>query len=983
MDDARVKEVQTLATRRRMSKEGKGNDPLFSGQNPALFQLMPPETSDEAFQVIKDVPLGQNDADHFGYSDIAAQIKSIYLKSAPPLTIGLYGQWGSGKSSICYLLRDRLVADGEKVFYFDTWKYERDSFRRQFLIEFDKDVFNGSLDYQRKLNQSLTVPKTLSLKQSLKDSFERVVVKLFVPTAIVLILIVGLLWAANQWALNLGLDQILAGVAKNGISAILILGVFAVIYKFLSEAVDVSRVDGEIPRTDSAEGFEYYYSEAIKKLNGKILIIIDNLDRLDKDKAVALLSDIKTFLANEKTASGVGAIFLVPCDDQAINDQLKKVFGDEFDTEEFLRKFFSLSVRIPRLLDLELDTYITKNIKKTKVADFQGNSSLVFVISRAFRNNPREIIQFLNSLTAQYLLAKQRNIEYVLDKEKIPFLAKILIIRTKWPEIYKDLEIKILRTSDTIDGVLAWMMSNDPERDDFSHRDFFGFTETTSTISDSRAGIFFSLKETPEQKKVPEWESFITAAEDIDLEALKKIYEKIAKEDRLDEFRGLLEAYVRQNENKPDKLVNIFTAIHSLVESENIKIFDFFLARIFNLVRPESFIPVAGRIDFSKVFNNQFSSLQKSTRDIIAKKFIAFLNALASRPAEINKEVDLVLDSFAFAISENAWPVFKTFANDLAAAKNNILQQLKFDAVFPGPLGDEEKETLKKILDFMASDKPSSTVFYGLTLSQFFFLMQYSYLQPGHIDEILTAALSFLERTKPSEFTASMIANQLKSFSSQLVALYNSNGDWTRRALIVKNMLKVRFPSAPLLTEINNCLKDFIENITNTPENILEAISDESLFRHDSEIRGDLIRRTYQNPDLLIQLKFPVGELSDEEKCQIVNNLNGRAFPLFLDFVEYINYKFPDQFQGNVRFKDDVVRNTINRYTAVADEPTLKRWLAAVKSIGLPADAAEVFFNNLKITRDKSEDFKKIIKTFIGRNKTLLAESQTEELKKD
>ena len=109
----------------------------------------------EDFNILTDQPFSQEDLDRFGYAGIAKSLISIIKKARPPFTVGLYGQWGVGKSSICKLVENEFQNSEEyEVFYFDTWKYERDSFRRQFLIELDNDIFKGTLEYQTKLNQS-------------------------------------------------------------------------------------------------------------------------------------------------------------------------------------------------------------------------------------------------------------------------------------------------------------------------------------------------------------------------------------------------------------------------------------------------------------------------------------------------------------------------------------------------------------------------------------------------------------------------------------------------------------------------------------------------------------------------------------------------------------------------------------------------------------------------------------------------------------
>lgn len=58
-------------------------------------------------------------------------------------TIGLYGDWGTGKSSIIKTLEKKYQASGDKKYKFityDAWKYANDSFRRMFLFELQEQL---------------------------------------------------------------------------------------------------------------------------------------------------------------------------------------------------------------------------------------------------------------------------------------------------------------------------------------------------------------------------------------------------------------------------------------------------------------------------------------------------------------------------------------------------------------------------------------------------------------------------------------------------------------------------------------------------------------------------------------------------------------------------------------------------------------------------------------------------------------------------
>ena len=95
----------------------------------------------EPFEVLVDKPLEDGEKDRFGHREISNSLLKIIKKSPRPFNIGVYGQWGVGKSTICKLVQNELEQDDDyKVIYFDTWKYERDSFRRQFLITLDEEL---------------------------------------------------------------------------------------------------------------------------------------------------------------------------------------------------------------------------------------------------------------------------------------------------------------------------------------------------------------------------------------------------------------------------------------------------------------------------------------------------------------------------------------------------------------------------------------------------------------------------------------------------------------------------------------------------------------------------------------------------------------------------------------------------------------------------------------------------------------------------
>ena len=68
----------------------------------------------------------ETDKDLLGFSVHANLIKDVVTNVKNlPITIGLYGDWGSGKSSVLKILEKQLNEDKDTiVIYFDGWAFE-------------------------------------------------------------------------------------------------------------------------------------------------------------------------------------------------------------------------------------------------------------------------------------------------------------------------------------------------------------------------------------------------------------------------------------------------------------------------------------------------------------------------------------------------------------------------------------------------------------------------------------------------------------------------------------------------------------------------------------------------------------------------------------------------------------------------------------------------------------------------------------------
>jgi hypothetical protein len=75
---------------------------------------------------ISDSPIGWRDPDAIGLKEIARGLSRFIRnqRTQPPLTIGVTGEWGSGKSSLMNLLKEDLQRYGFRPVWFNAWHHQ-------------------------------------------------------------------------------------------------------------------------------------------------------------------------------------------------------------------------------------------------------------------------------------------------------------------------------------------------------------------------------------------------------------------------------------------------------------------------------------------------------------------------------------------------------------------------------------------------------------------------------------------------------------------------------------------------------------------------------------------------------------------------------------------------------------------------------------------------------------------------------------------
>jgi len=929
----------------------------------------------ESFKILKDIPINEKKEDRFGFCDIAEVIVSIIEKLPPLFTIGIYGRWGTGKTSICKLIKRKLNnKDDYKVIYFDIWKYEKDSFRRQFLIHLDEEL-KTKFNLKEKLNQNLTTtdPTLGEVKFDKKILFSKIGKILLLVCAISLLALV----------LSFLRDELNKEWVRL-ISSIIFSSTFS---GFVLQALvnSIMRVQETITtyRTDSAEGFERWYEKIIKKFkekkNKKLIVIIDNLDRLSHKKAVDVLSDIKTFLATDKefedfenqAKKDSDPIFIIPCDNEAIVTHLKKVYGEDFDADEFLRKFFNLTFRIPKFLDLELDKYILEKLKETNIKEF-NNPDLSFVIMQAFRDNPREIIQFINSLMVYYRLAKSRNIESVLSN--LPFLAKILVIRQKWPVEYNQIEDKVIRSGETLKEAVEKL---DYKKGKVSKLKEF-VKEKTKTITSSTIDPFFALFESEYEKQLPESKSFIISCEEMRVKDAEKIYLNIKKKDKISILDKILGDYVRKNKTSNKKINSVFTTLTQIVTSpEELARFSYFLHHFMSDTRISAFpLEYSKDIKYEQILNEKFLSNVSSTLG--------------------NKIIDLTLQLFNFQNDNQklllglstGFFIFKLISKDSIYEKwlkNNEEELINYKKLIISTfeVSNEFDENdlnakLKKFIEFVEKTKPLNYTIIVAALSAYYNIITQIRQKNIQADrwivyESMNCLLCVLakDNIEPSDD----FRNTINNIASLIINEYASNQDFNERSTLVKISLKImKFVDNPN-TLMSGILNLFIRDASlDVLKNAIPLQEMKTLVQNEVSIKSTVLSKIYQVPQMIIDYELKE-VFNDSEFYDIMSRLiNSNQFREIIEISKYINFQMSDQ-----NLKNQLVNTLINKLNNVSAD-ILEKYLKIIYKWGVPANLN--FANKLIQIKDQDEERGTIIQRFVKRHKKLFGEPQLKELLK-
>ena len=394
---------------------------------------------------------------NFGYMvDMVADIATN--RDLSPSTIGLYGDWGSGKSSLMKFALKKIEENNPKN------RKEKDT-TKSLCIEFNGWLFEGYEDTKTSLCGAIldALADEERFSQEVTDYANELIKKIDFKK------ILGK-------GIKYGLDFFLTG----GVGTLTDLTLSSILSSVKANASDLQAKDIEeildklkkdVKARAEIKNFRKDFQVLLKKSKVEnVVVFIDELDRCLPDTVLEVFEAMRLFLFVE------GMSFVIGADERliqyAIRSKYKEVPGNNLDIgKEYLEKVIQYPITIPQLNHAEVNQYLaclllestltdksefnkfldivhgiepdkelTMDLLREKACDIADKCKIDMALARqissvlapSINGNPRQCKRFLNTLTMRLTLAKARGVN--LDKN---ILAKLMLAEYFNPEFFK------------------------------------------------------------------------------------------------------------------------------------------------------------------------------------------------------------------------------------------------------------------------------------------------------------------------------------------------------------------------------------------------------------------------------------------------------------------------------------------------------------------------------------------------------------------
>lgn len=277
--------------------------------------------------------------DYLNYQEIAEVAGEILMnQSMRPVSVGIFGTWGTGKSSLLNLIEEDVrnrAPEGALIIRFDAWLYQGfDDARAALMDVIARTLYEhaksdaGLLETAKSLIKRVRVVRALGLG-----------VEVFAAASGIPLFGVGTRAVA-------AVENFADGTASEGDTKALVAAG--------KEVKGLLKPEEQKSPPEEIDAFREEFGELLVKLGKTMIVFVDNLDRCLPTQTIHTLEALRLFLFMRQSA------FVVAADEAMVRDSVSQYFrgADDRHVKDYLDKLIQVPIRVPRSGVAEIRAYL-------------------------------------------------------------------------------------------------------------------------------------------------------------------------------------------------------------------------------------------------------------------------------------------------------------------------------------------------------------------------------------------------------------------------------------------------------------------------------------------------------------------------------------------------------------------------------------------------------------------------------------------------
>ena len=347
-----------------------------------------------------DIPAEGVGQDLFHIETYIDGLSTFIKECATPMTISIQGDWGSGKTSMMNMIKEKISGDVYHI-WFNTWQFSQFDMGNSLVFSM-MEVMLDKLGCE---------PKMIHKVMNGLAGFARRAVKVVTDTAV---------------------GGAVADIAEELMSP--------------ESSSNYARAILELK-----DKFQNAVDQKIKEENkSRVVVFVDDLDRLQPEKAVELLEVLKLFLECQN------CVFVIAVDYDVVTRGIRQKYGMDVSEEKgksFFDKIIQLPFKVP-VAQYDINNYVATSLSDMNILVNNEDIELfVRLIQTSIGLNPRSMKRLFNTYQLLDIITKS-SVKELEDVSRHKILFAIICMQMGHEKLYQYL------SSNPVDADLLEQLGN-------------------------------------------------------------------------------------------------------------------------------------------------------------------------------------------------------------------------------------------------------------------------------------------------------------------------------------------------------------------------------------------------------------------------------------------------------------------------------------------------------------------------------------------